>query len=114
MLIQLATKDAEVLVGAYYTAGNITADSAITADDLNQAVLKIFGEDLLVEKEEETTVTTTAPTTTEPTTQAPASTEPSTEGTSDESTPAESTPVESTPAETETVKATIKVEVVAE
>ena len=114
MLIQLATKDAEVLDGVYYTAGNITADSAITADDLNQAVLKIFGEDLVVEKEEETTVTTTAaPTTeptTEPTTQAPASTEPSTEGTSESTTqaPAESTtqaPAESTtqtPAESTT------------
>lgn len=109
MLIQLAAADNSTrpLEGVYYTAGNITADSAITADDLSAAVLKIFGEDLVVEKEEETTVTTTAaPTTeptTEPTTQAPASTEPSTEGTSGESTPAESTPAatESQPASSE-------------
>ena len=92
MLIQLAAaaNSTRPLEGVYYTAGNITADSAITADDLSAAVLKIFGEDLVVEEP-----------TTEPTTQAPASTEPSTEGTSDESTPAESTPAESTPAATE-------------
>ena len=103
MLIQLAAaaNTNRPLEGIYYTAGNITADTALDANDLSAAVLKIFGEDLVVEEEEETTVTTTAPSTTEPTTQAPASTEPSTEGTSDESTPAESTPVESTPAATE-------------
>ncbi len=103
MLIQLAAaaNTNRPLEGIYYTAGNITADTALDANDLSAAVLKIFGEDLVVEGEEETTVTTTAPSTTEPTTEAPASTEPSTEGTSDESTPAESTPVESTPAATE-------------
>ena len=100
MLIQLAAQKQKTLDGVYYTAGNITSDTAIDANDFSAAVLKIFGEDHIVGgKEEATTVTTTAPTTTEPTTQAPASTEPSTEGTSGESTPAESTPVESTPAE---------------
>lgn len=100
MLIQLAAQKQKTLDGVYYTAGNITSDTAIDANDFSAAVLKIFGEDHIVGgKEEATTVTTTAPTTTEPTTQAPASTEPSTEGTSGESTSAESTPVESTPAE---------------
>lgn len=116
MLIQLAAaaNSTRPLEGVYYTAGNITADTALDANDLSAAVLKIFGEDLVVEKEEETTVTTTAPSTTEPTTepttQAPASTEPSTEGTSESTTqaPAESTtqaPAESTtqaPAESTT------------
>lgn len=101
MLIQLAAaaNTNRPLEGIYYTAGNITADTALDANDLSAAVLKIFGEDLVVE--EPTTEPTTQAPTTEPTTQAPASTEPSTEGTSDESTPAESTPVESTPAATE-------------
>lgn len=82
MLIQLATKDAEVLTGVYYTAGNIAVDTVIDANDFSAAVDKIFGEDLIVEDNEETTApSTSAPTTTEPTTEAPASTEPSTEGT---------------------------------
>jgi hypothetical protein len=86
MLIQLAAaaNSTRPLEGIYYTAGNITADTALDANDFSAAVLKIFGEDLIVEEEEETTVTTTAPSTTEPTTEAPASTEPSTEGTSED------------------------------
>lgn len=102
MLIQLAAQNQKTLEGVYYTAGNVAPDTAIDAADLSATVLKIFGEDIIENVVEETTVpTTAAPTTTEPTTEAPASTEPSTEGTSESTTqaPAESTtqaPAEST------------------
>jgi len=92
MLIQLAAADNSTrpLEGVYYTAGNITADSTITADDLSAAVLKIFGEDLVVEKEEETTVTTTAAPTTEATTEATTAA-PTTEATTEATTAAPTT-----------------------
>ncbi len=92
MLIQLAAtaNSTRPLEGVYYTAGNITADSAITADDLSAAVLKIFGEDLVVEKEEETTVTTTAAPTTEATTEATTAA-PTTEATTEATTVAPTT-----------------------
>ena len=101
MLIQLAAQKQKTLDGVYYTAGNITSDTAIDANDFSAAVLKIFGEDHIVgTKEETTTPSTSAPTTTEPTTEAPAE--------STTQAPAESTtqaPVESTtqaPAESTT------------
>ena len=70
MLIQLAAQKQKTLDGVYYTAGNITSDTAIDANDFSAAVLKIFGEDHIVGgKEEATTVTTTAAPTTQPTTE---------------------------------------------